>query len=247
MEILFLCLFGLFAGSLTGVFGIGGGTIIVPSMMLVGYDIKEAVGISIIQMIFSSIFGTYLNLKAKNLNIKLAFFIAIGGGMGASLSGFILNKTPSIWLQILFIIVSIYSLIIAIKKTPSNFVAKKKSNEKIVLFSTGLVTGIFTISLGIGGGSIIVPTISYYLGLPTKQVVPMSLFFLIFASISGFSSIALQNEIYYKEGIIIGFFSLIGVFIGTRINKLLSNKTHKSAAITLYLIVLLVMIKHTFY
>ena len=59
---------GLLAGILAGLFGIGGGAIIVPMMILLGNDIKIAIGISIMQMIFSSVYGSYVNYKKKNLD-----------------------------------------------------------------------------------------------------------------------------------------------------------------------------------
>jgi len=62
MEII-LILVGTLAGTLSGFFGIGGGMILIPLLMLTGMDIKTAIGISIVQMVFSSFYGSYLNYK----------------------------------------------------------------------------------------------------------------------------------------------------------------------------------------
>ena len=67
MELLFL---GIFIGIIAGFFGIGGGTLLVPLLLYFNFDFKEAIGISIIQMVFSSIFGTYLNNKAGTIKLK---------------------------------------------------------------------------------------------------------------------------------------------------------------------------------
>ena len=58
-----LILLGLLVGLLSGFFGIGGGTILVPILLLLGYDTKIAIGISVVQMVFSSIYGSFLNFK----------------------------------------------------------------------------------------------------------------------------------------------------------------------------------------
>ena len=52
---------GIFIGVMSGFFGIGGGMILVPILVALGFGIKDAIGISIIQMVFISIFGSYLN------------------------------------------------------------------------------------------------------------------------------------------------------------------------------------------
>ncbi len=56
MEIL-LILVGASVGTLSGFFGIGGGMILIPLLLLIGVDIKSAIGISIVQMVFSSFYG----------------------------------------------------------------------------------------------------------------------------------------------------------------------------------------------
>ena len=50
-----LIVFGLITGFTSGFFGIGGGSILIPMLLLVGFVMKEAVAISIMQMVFSSI------------------------------------------------------------------------------------------------------------------------------------------------------------------------------------------------
>ena len=43
-----LLVVGVVVGFISGFFGIGGGTVVVPVMILFGYDIKYAIGVSII-------------------------------------------------------------------------------------------------------------------------------------------------------------------------------------------------------
>ena len=58
-----LILFGIMTGFISGFFGIGGGMVLVPILVMSGYLMKEAIAISIMQMVFSSIYGSYLNFR----------------------------------------------------------------------------------------------------------------------------------------------------------------------------------------
>ena len=55
-------LIGFVSGIAAGFFGIGGGVIIVPCLLFFGIGMEYAIGISIVQMIFSSVFGSVLNI-----------------------------------------------------------------------------------------------------------------------------------------------------------------------------------------
>lgn len=58
-------LIGIVSGITSGLFGIGGGMIIVPFMLSLGMSSHHAVGISVIQMILASVFGSYINYKKR--------------------------------------------------------------------------------------------------------------------------------------------------------------------------------------
>ncbi len=63
-----LAILGLITGAVSGFFGVGGGMVLVPMLLFANFDMKQAVSISIMQMVFSSIFGSFLNSK-KNKEI----------------------------------------------------------------------------------------------------------------------------------------------------------------------------------
>jgi len=63
MEILLVAV-GVFVGILSGFFGIGGGTVSVPILLYMGFDIKQAIGISVFQMLIGSILGFFIHRKS---------------------------------------------------------------------------------------------------------------------------------------------------------------------------------------
>ncbi|WP_158653512.1 sulfite exporter TauE/SafE family protein, partial [Helicobacter felis] len=76
--VLFLLLGG-FTGLLSGFFGIGGGMVIVPVMLVLGHSYDSAVGISILQMVFSSVVGSWTNFKKGFLDVRTGIFVGLGG------------------------------------------------------------------------------------------------------------------------------------------------------------------------
>lgn len=65
-----LLTFGLITGFTSGFFGIGGGSILIPMLLVAGFAMKEAVAISIMQMVFSSIYGSFFKLKKDKRSIS---------------------------------------------------------------------------------------------------------------------------------------------------------------------------------
>ncbi len=234
---------GILAGILAGFFGIGGGAIIVPMMILLGNDIKIAIGISIMQMIFSSVYGTYVNYKKKNLDFKDGIYVGIGGLIGASFSGVIVSSVSSSVLEIVFSFFIVYSIVRFFFTNAYGGERRVGKGWKSVLFlvGCGCVVGIFAISLGIGGGIMLAPLLAYYLGYNSKNIVPISLFFIIFSSISGFTSLALHGYVDYMQGCIVGIASLVGVRIGIWVLSVVDSKKHKYALLAMYVFVLAVM------
>lgn len=231
-------LIGFISGIAAGFFGIGGGVIIVPCLLFFGISMEYAIGISIVQMIFSSVFGSILNIWRKKLDLQAGFYVGVGGLIGASFSGLIvahIHSTILLLLFILFTLVSFKKYVFNTKTTANpNPPIKDPSQQKLVMIGVGALTGVFAISLGIGGGLIIGPLLAYFLGLDSKKVVPISLFFIIFASVSGSLSLYSQDLIDLHKGLIVGIFAMIGVAIGTKLIDLTSLTNHRYALIGIY-------------
>ncbi|AXP09439.1 sulfite exporter TauE/SafE family protein [Campylobacter hepaticus] len=230
---------GIISGIASGLFGIGGGMIIVPSMFMLGSSAHHAIGISVFQMIFAAIFGSYINYKKKNFNLKDGIIIGFGGLLGGSFSGMLLKTLSDITLTSIFLIVSCIFFIKYAFKIKEN-VTKNQQNfwiKNIVLFIAGSFTGIFAISLGIGGSLLIAPILAYFLGYDSKKVVSLSLFFVIFASISGIISFSNSGVIDFEvihKGVLVGIASMIGVFIGIKIIEKICITAHRKILLYVY-------------
>lgn len=232
---------GIISGIAAGLFGIGGGMIIVPFALILGISSHEAIAMSVVQMIFASVFGSYINYKKKNLNLKDGLFVGLGGIIGASFSGVVVKLFSDITLTAIFLCVSII-FFLKYAFSVQNPISEEQKGEffkKVILVCAGIFTGIFAISLGIGGGLLIAPILGYFLGYDSKKVTSLSLFFVIFASISGtisFVNEGVMNESVIKNGIVIGLGSMLGVFLGIKIVQNMKLSSHKKALLAIYML-----------
>lgn len=87
-AIIFLVVVGFFAGVMSGLFGVGGGIVMVPAMMFfMNVPIKTAVGTSLAVIIPTALMGTYKHFSQGNVDWKIAFSLApmaIAGGFGGA-------------------------------------------------------------------------------------------------------------------------------------------------------------------
>ena len=234
-----LILVGICVGVISGFFGIGGGTIIVPVMISLGFGIKEAIGISILQMLMSSIVGSYFNYKNADFKIKEALNLGIGALCGASLSGFVVSNINEIWLKFGLILALLVALVKIFYFRPSQ---STKQVSNLTLFIIGFCIALIAISMGIGGAVFLTPILSGFLGVNIKKAVSLGLFFVIFSSFAGFISLSMAGLINYKIGFIVGIGSLIGVYFGTKIHHKVSQNTQKYCLIMLYIAMIILTV-----
>lgn len=111
-----MLLIGLVAGVAGGMFGIGGGAIMVPAMvLLVGLDQKFATGTSIAAQILPiGLLGAAVYYRSGNINLKYAVLIAIGLLIG-NLFGALFANQPFISSETMKKLYGIFLLLIGIR------------------------------------------------------------------------------------------------------------------------------------
>ena len=238
-----LMLVGIFVGTMSGFFGIGGGMILTPILLVLGFDIKTAIGISIMQMVFSSVFGSYLNYKKGLLLLGEGLFIGSGGFIGGYIGGYVTSYVADSVLQGLFFGLLFFALFRLIFSHNHEDDAKTKSLPKPILFSIGLLTGIFAITLGIGGSIILTPLLVGILHYPIKKAVSVGLFFVVFSSIAGLLSRLSIGTIDFEHGFTVAVSSLLGVVLGIWLKDVVTSRNHKIALMTLYVFAILMLVK----
>ncbi|MBI2167761.1 MAG: sulfite exporter TauE/SafE family protein [Candidatus Omnitrophica bacterium] len=84
-------LIGLLGGWVSGLFGVGGGVIFVPLLVLfLGVNLHVAIGTSLVTIIPTALVGAYRHFLGEGVDLKLALLLAVfaivGAWLGAGLS-----------------------------------------------------------------------------------------------------------------------------------------------------------------
>ncbi|GLV46981.1 UPF0721 transmembrane protein [Thermus sp. LT1-2-5] len=95
LEDLTLLLAGAFTGFLSGMMGVGGGTIMVPAMvLLLGMPQHAAQGTSLLAMVPASLVGAYTHLRLGNVERELALGLVPGVLLGTFFGGELAHFLP---------------------------------------------------------------------------------------------------------------------------------------------------------
>jgi uncharacterized membrane protein YfcA len=218
-------------------FGIGGGTILVPLLMLMGLDIKEAIPISVVQMLFSSLFSTYLSFKNSFSALKNSLFIGLGGFLGALNSHFLIDNVQSFILEIIFLFFVSIAIYKFSKSEDTQKITHKRVENRFLLTLLGFFVGLIAISIGVGGSLILTPILVGYFFYDTKTASSIGLSFVIFSSLSGTISLGLADAIPYSMALSVAISSLLGVIIGLKIKNLVPLSHYRKTLLYMYVII----------
>jgi uncharacterized membrane protein YfcA len=207
---------GTAVGFLSGMFGIGGGFLITPLLMLMGIPAAVAVATGANQVVASSVSGTMSQWRRGNVDFKMGT-VLLGGGFVGALVGVqivrLLKQTGHIDLTIALLysvflssigVIMLVESLNAIRRARAGkpvsarrpgqhswvhglplklrFQRSKLYISAIPPFVIGMVVGLLSGMLGVGGGFIMVPAMIYLLRMPTKVVIGTSLFQVIFVA-----------------------------------------------------------------
>lgn len=170
------------AGALSGLFGIGGGIILVPVLgALMGLDQHQAQGVSLAVMLAPVGLPAVLHYRKTGHRIRwgLVGILLLGFLAGVTAGALLANAIPARPLRWGFIG---FLLLMAARY----LAARRATGERIrpepplaALAGIGLLIGAFgglmSGLLGIGGGAVIIPLLALWLGLPQHEAQATSL------------------------------------------------------------------------
>ena len=239
-----LMFLGLVVGFLSGMFGVGGGFLMTPMLILMGIPPAVAVASEANHILAASVSGFLAHMRRANVDFLMGFILLLGGVFGSIIGVFLLKYLLSIGQEKLFISLSYILILIfvgfwmlaeSVSSIKKKYEGKKnKLHEHIWLHGLpfkikfrkshlyisvlppifiGLLVGILSSIMGIGGGFILVPAMIYILGMPTQVVIGTSLLQIVFVTTV---STIMHSYINQTVDVVLSSLLLIGAVVGAQ-------------------------------
>ncbi len=178
---------GLLAGLLSGLFGVGGGTVIVPLLvLLLAFDQRLAAGTSLAAIVPTATVGVISYAASGSVAWIPALILAAGAVVGAQIGTRLLpriSQTALRWGFVGFLVVVIVSLFLVIPSRDAVFELTWLTGISLVV--VGIGTGILAGLIGVGGGVIVVPVLMLAFGTSDLVAKGTSLLMMIPTALSG--------------------------------------------------------------
>lgn len=219
-QIIIFISIGVFAGFMSGIFGIGGGSVRIPLLNFAGLNLINAYGINLAVIPISSFVGSLTH--KKNIDFDKVRYVIVGGLIGSLLGALLTEIFSPLILAVIFFIISIITIIGIYFDKIFPKISEKLANSPNIRIN--LIGGTFILNLitGMRGGSggSLFPSFLKMNGLDIHKAIATSLFATIFtASTAVF--------IYWYRGnidLLPAFLVIIGSMIGVRIGSNMSLK-----------------------
>lgn len=224
-----LILVGILGGLLSGLFGIGGGLVIVPALvLLLGMPQRLAAGTSVAAILPAAVVGAVSYAIQGHVDWAAALLLAAGVILGSQVGSALLARLPVRtlhWFFLAFLLVVIVSLWFVVPQRDSEIGVTWLSGALLVV--TGFVTGVLSGVLGVGGGIIVVPVLMFFFGASDLVAKGTSLTMMIPGSISGTLANWRRRNVDLRTAAVVGIaasvMSPLGALIAAGIDPFWSN------------------------
>lgn len=245
---------GLLVGVLSGLLGIGGGTIMVPIFRLgFGLSAIEATATSLFTIVPTSLSGCVTHIKNKTCIVPLGLAAGIGGAITSPLGVWLASISPAWLIMVAAAAIIGYSAVNMLRKAfskpkaasqptsqaaaqpasqdaprsaaPGDSAFKISRKHLLMGAAIGLGAGVASGYVGVGGGFIMVPLFLSVIGIPMKRASGTSLIAVTILAIPGVIEQALLGNVHFMIGIAMAVGSIPGAVLGAQLVKRVPERT----------------------
>ena len=207
---------GVVGGLLAGLFGVGGGIVMVPLLMWwARVDQRRAQATSLLAIAPAAVFGTVSYAVGGVFPLISGLIVAAGGIAGAQVGALLLRNLSIGWLRWTFIAFVVAMAITVILTIPHREVAVVISvGTGLGLLAIGLLMGTAAGLFGIGGGILAIPILMLVFGIGDLEAKGISLIAMAPAAISGSLSHLRHQVATARDGAWVAVGALVATPVG---------------------------------
>lgn len=233
-----IVLVGIAAGFLSGMFGVGGGILIVPGLVLVAkMDQRIAHGTSLAAVLPISASSLLSYWTHDHVDWRVAACLAVGALAGALLGTRLLHVLPHRTLAIAFAALLLVTAVRLFLPLESGTRDPLTIGSISALIAIGVATGILAGLLGVGGGVVMVPAMMMLLHMPAAMAKGTSVAVIIPTSIMGTWRNRKKQNADLKAAGILGLGGILAAVAGGWISARMSDTVSNVLFATLLLVV----------
>lgn len=220
---------GLLAGLMSGLFGVGGGTVIVPLLVLIlGFDQRLAAGTSLAAIVPTATVGVISYAVHGSVAWIPALILAAGAVVGAQIGTWLLPKVSQFALRLAFVAFLLAVIVSLFLIVPSRDAVLELTLWTIVgLVVLGLITGVLAGLLGVGGGIVVVPALMLLFDTSDLIAKGTSLLMMIPTAISGTVGNLRRGNVDLLAAVLVGLAACtttaLGALFATLLDPLAAN------------------------
>lgn len=212
-------LLGLGAGLIGGLFGVGGGSLIVPGLvLLLAFQQKHASATSLVAIVGLAAaaairFGLDGKIEYDTAGILFAG-AAIGALVGSRIADVVSNKALT-WAFVALLVVASLRLLLTASST-TNSIASGAA-ELALQLGVGLGAGMLSATMGIGGGIVYVPALVTLFGFSQTTGQGTSLAVIVPTAALGAGLHARAGRVNWRIGLPLTVGGVVGALVGAEI------------------------------
>lgn len=208
---------GAVTGLVSGLFGVGGGVVIVPALVAAfGMDQRRASATSLVALLPISIAGTVTYALSGQVQWAAALLLAAGSVIGSPIGVRLLHRLPSRalpWIFVGFIGVVVVSLLLSPASRDGGIEIGWASGAALV--GIGLVAGVLSGLVGVGGGVVAVPGLEVVVGAGDLLARGTSLAMMIPTTVAGILSHRKHLDVDLRSGLKLGAAAVLVTPLGS--------------------------------
>ncbi|WP_215145325.1 sulfite exporter TauE/SafE family protein [Exiguobacterium qingdaonense] len=242
LQLLQFLLLGTLIGILSGFFGIGGGIVLTPLLLVFGYEASAAIALSLMLTLGSTTAGTISHIRLRNVNVSHALWIGVFGIAGTWIATplvFYLEGVDGATLIISLVYIALLSYFaISFFRSKQHVEGSAGADSVPRLGVIGVFAGFISSLMGVSGGFVLTPLQVKLLNTEMKRAVGTSISAALLIVISGVISYAVVGaETNYWHGIALIAGAMIGSPFGAKQLQRFSSQHVKKALGGFYLTV----------